>query len=306
MIQLEIKQLKCFLEVTRTGNFTTASENLFITQPALSRIIKSLEDEIGAPLFIRTRKKLILTDAGRILKKHALKIENQLQQLDAELDKMFMQRKRQIRIGLPTITNSIFFSKLIASFHEEYPEVIFLLEEDGSKPVEEKVLNNLLDFGVVVLSEENENLDSIIFVNEKLKLVVSSSHRLAGKQEVSLQELKKEDFIMFDRDFVLRNLVINSCKEAGFQPKIISETSQLEFIQELVAYNIGITLLPESTCIELTDDFKTITVTNPEIEWNLAMIWRKDASLSQIAQEFIRFAKEKLSTANPGQDSKSD
>jgi len=298
--------LKCFLEVTRTGNFTTASENLFITQPALSRIIKSLEDEIGAPLFIRTRKKLILTDAGRILKKHALKIENQLQQLDAELDKMFMQRKRQIRIGLPTITNSIFFSKLIASFHEEYPEVIFLLEEDGSKPVEEKVLNNLLDFGVVVLSEENENLDSIIFVNEKLKLVVSSSHRLAGKQEVSLQELKKEDFIMFDRDFVLRNLVINSCKEAGFQPKIISETSQLEFIQELVAYNIGITLLPESTCIELTDDFKTITVTNPEIEWNLAMIWRKDASLSQIAQEFIRFAKEKLSTANPGQDSKSD
>lgn len=111
---------------------------------------------------------------------------------------------------------------------------------------------------------------------------------------------------MFDRDFVLRNLVINSCKEAGFQPKIISETSQLEFIQELVAYNIGITLLPESTCIELTDDFKTITVTNPEIEWNLAMIWRKDASLSQIAQEFIRFAKEKLSTANPGQDSKSD
>jgi len=298
--------LKCFLEVTRTGNFTTASENLFITQPALSRIIKSLEDEIGAPLFIRTRKKLILTDAGRILKKHALKIENQLQQLDAELDKMFMQRKRQIRIGLPTITNSIFFSKLIASFHEEYPEVIFLLEEDGSKPVEEKVLNNLLDFGVVVLSEENENLDSIIFVNEKLKLVVSSSHRLAGKQEVSLQELKKEDFIMFDRDFVLRNLVINSCREAGFQPKIISETSQLEFIQELVAYNIGITLLPESTCIELTDDFKTITVTNPEIEWNLAMIWRKDASLSQIAQEFVRFAKEKLSTANPGQDSKSD
>lgn len=298
--------MKCFLEVTRTGNFTTASENLFITQPALSRIIKSLEDEIGAPLFIRTRKKLILTDAGRILKKHALKIENQLQQLDAELDKMFMQRKRQIRIGLPAITNSIFFSKLIASFHEEYPEVIFLLEEDGSKPVEEKVLNNLLDFGVVVLSEENENLDSIIFVNEKLKLVVSSSHRLAGKQEVSLQELKKEDFIMFDRDFVLRNLVINSCREAGFQPKIISETSQLEFIQELVAYNIGITLLPESTCIELTDDFKTITVTNPEIEWNLAMIWRKDASLSQIAQEFIRFAKEKLSTANPGQDSKSD
>ena len=74
--------MECFIEVTRTGNFTNAAENLFITQPALSRIIKSLEDELGTQLFIRTRKKLILTDAGLILKKHALIIEKQLQLLD--------------------------------------------------------------------------------------------------------------------------------------------------------------------------------------------------------------------------------
>jgi DNA-binding transcriptional LysR family regulator len=291
--------LECFIEVTRTGNFTTAAENLFITQPALSRIIKSLEDELGTPLFIRTRKKLILTDAGHILKKHALKIEKQLQELDEELDKMFMFKKRHIRIGLPTVTNSIFFSQLIASFHQEYPEVTFQLDEDGSRPIEEKVVNDLLDFGVVVLTEKNDHLDYYMFVHEKLKLVVPSSHHLARKQEVSLQELKEESFIMFNRDFEVRNLVINACREAGFHPKIISETSQLEFIQELVAYNIGITLLPESTCLELKDDFQTITVTNPTIEWNLAMIWRKDANLSQVAKEFIRFAKEKLSTANP-------
>lgn len=299
---MEIKQLESFMEVTRTGNFTTAAENLFITQPALSRIIKSLEDDLGTPLFIRTRKKLILTDAGRILKKHALKIEKQLQLLDVELDEMFMLKKRHVRIGLPTITNSIFFSQLIASFHEEYPEVTFLLEEDGSKPIEEKIVNGLLDFGVIVLSENNDNLDFYMFVNEKLKLVVPSSHPLAEKQEVSLLELKDESFIMFNRDFELRNLVITACREAGFQPKIISETSQLDFIQELVAYNIGITLLPESTCLELTNDFQTITVTNPSIEWNLALIWKKDASLSQVAKEFIRFAKIKLSKANPYHD----
>jgi DNA-binding transcriptional LysR family regulator len=299
---LEIKQLESFMEVTRTGNFTTAAENLFITQPALSRIIKSLEDDLGTPLLIRTRKKLILTDAGRILKKHAIKIEKQLQLLDAELDEMFMLKKRHVRIGLPTITNSIFFSQLLASFHEEYPEVTFLLEEDGSKPIEEKIVNGLLDFGVIVLSENNDNLDFYMFVNEKLKLVVPSSHPLAEKQEVSLLELKDESFIMFNRDFELRNLVITACREAGFQPKIISETSQLDFIQELVAYNIGITLLPESTCLELTNDFQTITVTSPSIEWNLALIWKKDASLSQVAKEFIRFAKIKLSKANPYHD----
>ncbi|WP_026678612.1 LysR family transcriptional regulator [Fictibacillus gelatini] len=299
---MEIKQLESFLEVTRTGNFTTAAENLFITQPALSRIIKSLEDELGTPLFIRTRKKLVLTDAGRILKKHALKIVNQLQQLDAELDKLFMLKNRHVRIGLPTITSTIFFSELIASFHQEFPEVTFQLEEGGSKRTEEKVLNDSLDFGVVVLSEKNDNLDSFMFVHEKLKLVVPSSHPLAGKKEVSLQELKEEGFIMFNRNFELRNLIINACKEAGFQPKIISETSQLEFIQDMVAYNIGITLLPESTCLELEDAFQTVTVTHPAIEWNLAMIWRKDANLSQVEKEFIRFAKVKLQAANPYPD----
>jgi DNA-binding transcriptional LysR family regulator len=70
---LEIKQLQSFIEVTRTGSFTSAAENLFITQPALSRTIKSLEDELGTKLFVRSRKKLILTDAGRVLKKTCIK-----------------------------------------------------------------------------------------------------------------------------------------------------------------------------------------------------------------------------------------
>lgn len=296
---LEFKQLECFIEVTRTGSFTTAAENLFITQPALSRIIKSLEDELGTPLFIRTRKKLELTDAGRVLVKHAVKVEEQLQLLSEELDTVLKLKTRHVRIGLPTITNSIFFSQLIASFHQEYPEVTFQLEEDGSKRIEEKIINGSLDFGVIVLSEENDLLDKYMFVKEKLKLVVPPSHRLAGKKEVSLQELKEESFIMFNKDFELRNLVITACRGAGFQPTIISETSQLDFIQELVAYNIGITLLPETTCLELKNDFKTIPVTNPVIEWNLALIWKKDEHLSKVAKEFIRFARVKLAKENP-------
>lgn len=294
LISLEIKQLECFLEVTRTGNFTTAAENLFITQPALSRIIKSLEDEIGTPLFIRTRKKLIVTEAGRVLEKHALMIEKQMELLDAELDETLMVKKRHIRIGLPSITNTVLFSKLIASFHQTYPEVTFGLEEAGSRRIEEMIVNDALDFGVVVLSEKNENMDQYKFVKEKLKLVVPSAHPLAGKKEVSLAELKDESFILFNRDFELRNLVISACRKAGFQPNIVSETSQIDFIQELVAYNIGITLLPESTSSELPTGFQTLSLTNPSIEWNMALIWKKAASLSQVAKEFIRFAKAEL------------
>ncbi len=287
--------MQYFMEVTRTGSFTKAAENLYITQPALSRIIKSLEADVGATLFIRSRKSLILTDAGNVLYKHAQVIEKQLQLLETELASMITMRKGHIRIGLPTIVNSFFFSKLIASFHQEYPEVTFQLEEDGSKRIEEKIMNGKLDFGVVVLSDKNDQLDEYTFVNEKLTLVVPSSHHLIEKQEVALQELKDEAFIMFNQDFELRNLILKACKEANFQPRIISETSQLDFIEELVASNLGITLLPESTSKELTADVQTIAVTNPVIEWNLAIIWKRDEYLSQMNKEFISFARDKLS-----------
>ncbi|MET3506606.1 LysR family transcriptional regulator [Halalkalibacter oceani] len=298
---MEMKHLQFFLEVARTGSFTHAAENLYITQPALSRIIKSMEDELGLPLFIRSRKKVILTDAGHVLNKHAQVMDKQWQRLYAELDKMKTVKTGQIRIGLPTIVNSFFFSQLLASFHKEYPEVTFQLEEAGSKKIEEEITNDKLDFGVVVLPDKHDMLDYYMFETDKLKLVVPPSHRLVGRETVALSELKDESFIMFNREFELRRLVLAACREAGFEPGIISETSQLDFIEEMVAYNLGITLLPESTCTELKRDVHTIAVTNPTIEWRLAMIWKKEAYLSHVATEFIHFAKGKLPKSRPDQ-----
>lgn len=299
---MDIKHLQYFLEVTRSGSFTRAANQLYITQPAISRIIKSLEDEVGVPLFIRSRKQLSLTDAGRVLYEHAQIFDQQFEQLKTELDHLFTLEKGHIRIGLPSIINSFFFSELIASFHKEYPEITFQLVEDGSKRIEEKVVNDTLDFGVVVLPENHDLFDYYSFVQEELKLVVPAAHHLVHEQIVSLKELEGEDFIMFNQDFALRDRIINACREAGFIPSIISETSQLDFIEEMVASNLGITLLPESTYTELTMDVKEISLSNPKIGWNLAIIWKQEDHMSQVAKEFIRFAKERLSQNNHKED----
>lgn len=290
------------MEVTRSSSFTRAANQLYITQPAISRIIKSLEEELGVSLFIRARKNLTLTDAGRVLYEHAQVFDKQFEQLKTELDHLFTLKKGQIRIGLPSITNPFFFSQLLASFHKEYPEITFQLIEDGSKRIEEKVMDDRLDFGVVVLPDKHDVFDYYSFVKEELKLIVPSSHRLMNKQAVSLTELKDEDFIMFNQDFSLRERIITACDGAGFEPSIISETSQLDFIEEMVASNLGITLLPESTSKELTTDVKAVSLSNPKIDWDLAIIWKKEAQLSQVAKEFIRFAKERLLQKNNKQN----
>ncbi|MBR7794967.1 LysR family transcriptional regulator [Agaribacter marinus] len=291
---MEIKHLQYFIEVTRAGSFTQAATTLYITQPAISRIIKSLEEELGVSLFIRSRKQLSLTEAGRVLYEHAQNFVEQYQAMMLDLDQVQQLKKGHMRIGLPSITNSFFFSQLIASFHEEYPEITFQLDEDGSKRIEEKVLHDKLDFGVVVLPTTHDEFYHYSFIKEGLKVVVPSGHPLAVKQQVRLLDLKHESFIMFNKDFSLRDSIVTACEDAGFEPYIISETSQLDFMEEMVASNVGITLLPESTSTELTNDVKAIAVENPTIVWDLALIWKRDRQLPQVMEEFIRFAKEKL------------
>ncbi|SHN22115.1 LysR family transcriptional regulator [Gracilibacillus kekensis] len=291
---MDFKHLQYFLEVTNTENFTQAAENLYITQPALSRIIKALEDELGVPLFIRSRKKIQLTDAGMVLRKHASTIVSQLHILDDEMDQLRTIKTGHIRIGLPTVVNSFFFSKLIAEFHELYPGVTFQLEEYGSKIIEEKLTIGELDCGVSVLTNQHPSFDYYTFVEDTLNLVVAEDHVLAKKQEIKIEDLKNESFIMFNQDFESRNIIINACKKAGFTPKIVSETSQIDFLEEMVATRLGVTLLPSSTSKELTKNIKSIPIHNPEITWSLAFIWKKDTYLSQTNKQFINFTKEKL------------
>ncbi|WP_284140606.1 MULTISPECIES: LysR family transcriptional regulator [unclassified Virgibacillus] len=291
---MEIKHLQYFIEVTEVASFTKAAENLYITQPAISRIIKSLEDELGTPLFIRSRKKLALTDAGRVLYERAKHIEQEFLSLQEELDHLLTFKKGHIRIGIPSIVNSIFFSELIASFHKVYPEVTFQLEEDSSKGIEEKMLDAKLDFGVIVLPETHDAFDYVSFTEETLTLLVPASHRLTKKEAVELRDLEKESFILFTQDFTLRNMIVSACRDVGFQPKVISESSQLDFIEEMVAANLGITLLPDSVAQGLSSNVEALPVTDSSIEWKLAFIWRKDAHLSQVEKEFIKLTKDKL------------
>ncbi|MDY0404381.1 LysR substrate-binding domain-containing protein [Virgibacillus sp. 179-BFC.A HS] len=168
------------------------------------------------------------------------------------------------------------------------------MEEDGSKAIEEKVMKGQLDFGVAVLPDEHASLDYYSIIEEKLCLVVPDIHQLAHQKQVALSELEAEHFIMFTQDFSLRNIVVTALRNAGLEPKIVSETSQLDFIEEMIAANLGITLLPESVANKLPDHLVAVEVKDPHVEWNLAFIWKKNAHLSQVARRFIQFTHDKL------------
>jgi DNA-binding transcriptional LysR family regulator len=257
-------------------------------------MIKNLEAELGVALFDRSRKQLTLTDAGLIILEQAKLIDKAFNNLETELDNLTGLKKGHIRIGLPPIFNAHHFLKIVGSFHEKYPGITFQLVEDGSKKIEEDVGKNLLDVGIIVLPTKNELFNHFSFMEEDLKLILHPSHPLAEREEVQLAELANESFILFNKDFVLNDRIILSCNDVGFNPHIISESSQQSFIEEMVSFKLGISLLPESICHNLNKNIKSVKVVNPSISWNLAIIWRKDQYFSYAAKEWLKFTKEQL------------
>lgn len=291
---MDIKHLQYFIEVTKFNSFSRAADHLFITQPTISKMIKNLETELGVELFDRSRKQVALTDAGRIIFEQAKLIDKAFTNLELELDNLLGLKKGHIRIGLPPIFDAHLFLKIMGSFHEKYPGITFQLVEDGSKKIEEDVSNNLLDVGIIVLPTKEDIFNHFSFLGEDMKLILHSSHPLAKREEVNLLELSNESFILFNKDFVLNDLIISSCNSVGFFPHTISESSQPSFIQEMVASKLGISLLPESICHHLNKGVHSIKVVNPSIRWELAIIWGKNQYLSYAANEWLQYTKERL------------
>lgn len=290
---MDIKHLQYFIEVTNFNNFTRAADHLFITQPAISKMIKNLENELGVELFDRSRKQLILTDAGKVVLEQAKLIDKAFRNLETEVDNLLGLKKGHIRIGLPPIIDASFFPQILSRFHEQYPNITFQLVEDGSKKIEESVQKDQIDIGVIVLPTNTSLFHHFSFLEEDINLIVYPSHPFANREEIDLAELENESFILFNKDYVLRDLIISSCSEAGFSPHIVTESSRWDFIEEMVYCKLGVALLPESLCRH-DERVRSIKVNQPSISWKLGFIWSKDHYLSYAAKEWLKYTKEAL------------
>lgn len=289
---MDIRQMQYVLELAQTGSFTKAAARLHITQPTLSKTIKSLEEELGVELFNREGKRIELTDAGRAIEVQARSIVESFHNLRLELNDLTNFNKGIIRLGIPPMAGSSFFPQVIRRFREQYPGLVIQTVEEGSKKLEMKVAEGKLDMGVVLLPVDQERFDSFTVVKEHLKLLVHPEHPLADREQVRLAELAGEPFILFREEFALHDRIISECIRVGFRPNVLYESSQWDFIYEMAAAGLGIAMLPETICRGLdTSRVRLLTLEEPRIPWHLGMIWGRTGYLSFAAREWIRFTR---------------
>lgn len=286
---MDLRQLNYFLEIAKLRNITKASESLHVSQPALSKMMKGLEEELGMPLIIRSNKTNDITDAGLIVMEYAQKMMLLVDEMSTTLTDMTNLSRGQIHIGIPPIIGSLFFPKVLAKFHQKYPNVTITITEYGAARVAKSVEDGEFELGVAVLPIDEQHFNVYPIVDEEMKLLVHYDHPLALKKIVDIHDLKDEEFIFYSEEFALHQIVRNECIRHGFEPKILFKSSQWDFMSEMVAANLGVTALPDSICNRVMNQEIKIIKLRPSIHWKLAVITKKDRYISFAARTLINF-----------------
>ncbi|WP_413298837.1 LysR family transcriptional regulator [Bacillus sp. 1P10SD] len=286
---MELRQLRLFIEVAKHKSITKAAENMHISQPALSKSIMALEDELGMTLIIRTNKTSDLTDAGKVVLEYAIRMTVLVDEMKTTLIDMTNLSRGQINIGLPPFIGSLFFPRVMAKFHHAFPNIELNITEYGGARVVKSVEEGEFELGVAVLPIDEQQFSVYPIVEEEMRLVVYKDHRLSDREEVELKELKDEEFIFYHEEFALNQIMRNHFIAAGFEPKILFKSSQWDLMTEMVAANLGITILPQSICNRaFNSDLKVIKLQD-DIMWRLAVITKKDRYISNAGRTFIDF-----------------
>ncbi|SHE49122.1 transcriptional regulator, LysR family [Seinonella peptonophila] len=280
---MNLLSLRYFLEIARTLNFTEASKNLHISQPALSQQMKLLEKQLGMKLFYRTTRKVELTEEGRFLYDE---LASSLAFIENTIFSMMKAKTlpRAIKIATVPSAASLYVPKVIQQLHEHQPDLEVQMKETTSFHVIESVHNKECHVGFIRTPQnlaqlKSKELHYLEFRRFPFQAVVSTSHPLANRKSIKLNELKDFPFLHYDSAHspALFHLVNEACQKAGFTPQVICTGSELLTISYLVSANIGVTLMP-TDMISLIQFSKicSLDIQDQQIESSISAVWLKN------------------------------
>ena len=248
---IDIHKLKAFIAVVEESNISRAAVRLNMQQPPLTRIIKSLEDELSIDLLKRLPRGVEVTEAGKALYQEALSILAHAQAIPKRVQNISMGLEGQINIGF---TNSVglhsFLPALLRNFREAFPAVSIHLNEDGSNSLIDSIINEKND--IVFLRKPAQigfGLTNLHILDEPLIVALPNNHPLAiAENSIHLLDLEAYDFVLYRRlaGQDLFDNILASCYQAGFSPKIVQEAPRLTSSLNLIAAGIGLSIVPEA------------------------------------------------------------
>jgi DNA-binding transcriptional LysR family regulator len=288
---MDLFELQAFVTVVREGSFSKAAKALYRTQPAVSQIIQRLEDEIGHPLFDRSSRRGVLTDAGQVLLGHAERLLNLKDQALAAVNDVRHLRSGHLIIATNELT-CLYLLPLLHEFRRRHASVRLSIRRGLASRIPTDVRDYGADLGVVTYRPSDTDLASVVVYRDQLAFVVPRNHRFTRRREVTIRDLGDESFVAHHVSSPYRAKVLETFQKRRVTLQMPIEMPTIDAIKKFVAAGHGVALLPGIAVEGEVARGELVRVRVPELAFErpVRVIWRKNGSLSHAATAFLDVA----------------
>ena len=288
---MEIQQLYYYMELCKQKNFTEAGYACNMTQGALSKQIRKLENELGITLIRRNTRKFELSKEGEIFLSYAKKMTGTYEEMLKNV-----QKNQEIKIGCMPVLAPYHFARLVADFRKEYPDIKLVIDERIASEIQEN--SDRYDFLILRenMMEDQKKFRFSPLYDDKLCAVLYEKHPLYGRDRLQLKELKDDVFIFPERGSGSYEVFYKSCEKAGFEPKIAFEFPQANTIMIFVSEGVGVTITFSTVYREAKCAGVKMIPLEDELHSVISLFYRKNKPLDYAKKQFLNYVREHLYT----------
>jgi len=287
---MEFQQLEMFAAVVDEGSVQRAAGRVCRTAPAVSIALRKLEEEIGSPLFDKSRRyNYLLTPSGKLLYSYARRILDTRNEAVAVLKDLTNGKPGTLSIGTHESTSLYLLPLLTQAFHDSHPEIKIEILCDNSETVLGALRDRQIDLALLAIGPDEDDFEKNLIMRDELVLIAGPAHRLAGVSHLEIQNLADEFLILEGATSSLREKVIQGFKDADICPNVGVENATLETIKRMVAAGVGIGFVP-LMCVreeESRGELVIVRIDGFSHERDLCLIHQKGRSLTRAAQAFL-------------------
>lgn len=291
---MELRQLRYLVALADERHFTRAAARCHVAQPALSQQIGKLERELGLALFDRTTRSVTLTEAGALLCVRARRVLAELDDAAEELQQLSGLLAGRVTIGLTTTPGPLHLPRLIAGFHARHPQVELVVREGLSALLAEQLRGDALDLAFLSLvapDDDVRGLELTEFAREALVVALPPAHRFAGRRRLTIADLRAEELVAFPAGATIREAVRRAALDAGFEPRVAFETSEVARARAFVAEGLGVAVLPRSDAAAPGPPIHVAELRDPQLVHRISIAHRGGKRHAPAAAALLELAR---------------
>ncbi|MBS0516924.1 MAG: DNA-binding transcriptional regulator OxyR [Proteobacteria bacterium] len=292
---MNLRDLSYLVSLAEHKHFGRAAQASFVSQPTLSTQIKKLEDELGVALVERTPRKVLLTEAGREIVARAREVLTEIEQIKAIARHTIDPESGTLRLGIFPTLGPYLLPHVVPQASERFPRLELLLVEEKTDALLKLLREGRLDAAVLAEPIHDDQLHAEFLFEEPFLLAVPEHHELAKRKTLKLDDLSDQSLLLLEDGHCLRDQALEVCELSGASEKSGFRATSLETLRQMVAANVGVTLLPTLAVkppVARSENIHLVQFRGHAPSRRIAMFWRKSSALTPFLKKFVAVFRE--------------